>query len=1091
MADTIKDLKIRLNVDGKSANVEFGKIGAAVTELKKALDEVKKAGEAARVKGDIFQVDALKAAGKEIDAAIEKMGRLRAAGRMDHARGLLDVRPFREIQREIDQARAAFARLAASGKLSAAELGQAYAHLQTRINELKSETNGWAKSIESVKGSLVALAGSFAAFGLGMRAAVGFETAMVGVQRAAGMSTSELKAMGAEFQRLSTRIAMPANDIARIAAMGARFGVARDELAKFAEITAVAARQFEMLPDEAGSALGILSRLLGVTTKDMDVFVGMVNALADSVGVAERDVIQTLTLAGSSAKEFGLSTGQATAMATTLLSVGATAQQAGTAMRTMLSSLRSATQDTGQAGQALRLLVGDVDAFARKIDTDAQSAVNDLLAAMSKLSAPDRFAATKALFGEGLDTENIRKLIGAFDDYKRAQDAASQSSDDYRAALKRLMDLDMGTLGAELTNLSNAATNLGQAFGQIFAPVVRAVAVALGWAAVQAKAFVDTFPMLSGLIGVIATLATGAGALRIAWGGLALLAGKLITSASGLLKPLASVGAAMTALGAGGPILARLGLAFRALLGPIGLVTTAIMLGVDAWNWWRKSAERASEVKLPDPQKPAASPMFKRVIAGGDAKSAAGAWRPVSFADALKLDGSGDRRAKSGKEIDPLAGILSNTNTAKLKEYEKNIALLAERWKQNKISAQQYTEAIEVIAQRAFGDKISQARKEEEDAIRARAAAEKDAFDEAMAAEDARIRKETDLKLAQIGFLDGLEREAFLADLSNDARETALLLLEAEKLGITDINRLLELQGKIREVNAKREAEEALKKQQDSLYESVQQGVQRAFADGLNAVASGAGGIRGALLGIVDMIRNALSNAIAGSLTDSFLGMLGGKEGVLNLAGMFGFGGGKRDGSTPTTAVYVQDVNKASGMKDVLGGEDSGVGGMFSGLMDGFTGMMSNLMSSLMGMLSSLMSGLGSGLSSIFSGIGGLFGFADGGYTGPGSKYQPAGVVHAGEYVFSQAAVRRLGIAALDNMHRMASGAAIPRMPRWGYADGGAVNLPAGAAPTVNSTTKVINMFNLDSAMSEYLRTRGGERAILNIIQRNPGAAGA
>lgn len=449
--------------------------------------------------------------------------------------------------------------------------------------------------------------------------------------------------------------------------------------------------------------------------------------------------------------------------------------------------------------------------------------------------------------------------------------------------------------------------------------------------------------------------------------------------------------------------------------------------------------------------------------------------------------GDAEKTGKGG-DTDPLAGILSQTNTAKLKEYEKNIALLAERWKQNKISAQQYTEAVEVIAQRAFGDKISQARKEEEDAIRTRAAAEKDAFDEAMAAEDARIRKETELKLAQMGFVDGLEREAFLADLSNDARETALLLLEAEKLGIADINRLLELQGKIREGNAKREAEEALKKQQDSLYESVQQGVQRAFADGLNAVATGEGGIRGALQGIVDMIRNAMSNAIAGSLTESFMGMLGGKDGVLNLAGMFGLGGGKR-GDTEAMPVYVKDVSATGGLTDAMGGEDSGIGGMFSGLMDGFTGMMSNLMSSLMGMLSSLMSGLGGGLSSIFSGIGGLFGFADGGYTGPGGKYQPAGVVHAGEYVFSADAVRRLGISALDNMHRFATGSFVPRSPRWGYADGGAVNLPV--APTVNTSTRIINMFDLDGAMSEYLRTRGGERAILNIIQRNPGAAGA
>lgn len=62
--------------------------------------------------------------------------------------------------------------------------------------------------------------------------------------------------------------------------------------------------------------------------------------------------------------------------------------------------------------------------------------------------------------------------------------------------------------------------------------------------------------------------------------------------------------------------------------------------------------------------------------------------------------------------------------------------------------------------------------------------------------------------------------------------------------------------------------------------------------------------------------------------------------------------------------------------------------------------------------------------------LGGLFGFAEGGWTGPGSKYQPAGVVHADEYVFSKQAVRKIGVANLDAMHRGALK---------GYATGGFV----------------------------------------------------
>ena len=59
---------------------------------------------------------------------------------------------------------------------------------------------------------------------------------------------------------------------------------------------------------------------------------------------------------------------------------------------------------------------------------------------------------------------------------------------------------------------------------------------------------------------------------------------------------------------------------------------------------------------------------------------------------------------------------------------------------------------------------------------------------------------------------------------------------------------------------------------------------------------------------------------------------------------------------------------------------------------------------------------LGDGLTA----IGGLLGFASGGYTGRGSKHEPAGVVHKGEYVLSAKATRTLGVANLNGLHASA-----------------------------------------------------------------------
>lgn len=82
----------------------------------------------------------------------------------------------------------------------------------------------------------------------------------------------------------------------------------------------------------------------------------------------------------------------------------------------------------------------------------------------------------------------------------------------------------------------------------------------------------------------------------------------------------------------------------------------------------------------------------------------------------------------------------------------------------------------------------------------------------------------------------------------------------------------------------------------------------------------------------------------------------------------------------------------------------------------------------------------GGALTGIFKALG----FADGGYTGAGSKYEPAGVVHKGEYVMDAATVRKAGgPAAMDAMRRGLKG----------YANGGYVGPSAPRLPDISKAT--------------------------------------
>ncbi|HEV7335556.1 MAG TPA: tape measure protein [Bosea sp. (in: a-proteobacteria)] len=72
-----------------------------------------------------------------------------------------------------------------------------------------------------------------------------------------------------------------------------------------------------------------------------------------------------------------------------------------------------------------------------------------------------------------------------------------------------------------------------------------------------------------------------------------------------------------------------------------------------------------------------------------------------------------------------------------------------------------------------------------------------------------------------------------------------------------------------------------------------------------------------------------------------------------------------------------------------------------------------------------------------------LFGFAEGGFTGAGGKYEPAGIVHRGEFVMSKAATSRIGVGNLEAMHRGALK---------GYDVGGLVGGAPISAPSLPDT---------------------------------------
>lgn len=142
-----------------------------------------------------------------------------------------------------------------------------------------------------------------------------------------------------------------------------------------------------------------------------------------------------------------------------------------------------------------------------------------------------------------------------------------------------------------------------------------------------------------------------------------------------------------------------------------------------------------------------------------------------------------------------------------------------------------------------------------------------------------------------------------------------------------------------------------------------------------------------------------------------------------------------------------------------------------------------------------------SGGSSLLGAAAKAYGFASGGYTGAGGKYQPAGIVHAEEFVNRREVVRQPGALAFLTEFNRVGMAALNRWP--GYADGGLVvggralqGIPSAASynppSVVGSSTTVdnrlaLNLIDDPARIAEVIGSKQGEAAFTVMLSRNPG----
>lgn len=114
-----------------------------------------------------------------------------------------------------------------------------------------------------------------------------------------------------------------------------------------------------------------------------------------------------------------------------------------------------------------------------------------------------------------------------------------------------------------------------------------------------------------------------------------------------------------------------------------------------------------------------------------------------------------------------------------------------------------------------------------------------------------------------------------------------------------------------------------------------------------------------------------------------------------------------------------------------------------------------------------------------------FLGFASGGYTGDGGKYEPAGIVHKGEYVINAASTKKLGLAYLSRLNGYANGGLVGGSALPAVAGGGDVHISVtvDAGGQVQSQASGIN----ESAMNQLGKLIGVAVKEQIVKEKRPG----
>lgn len=268
-----------------------------------------------------------------------------------------------------------------------------------------------------------------------------------------------------KIRQVSENSPLQQAEVYEIAGAAAQSGIAKEDIVEFTERAMKLKVAFDMSTEASGEFIAKSKEQLGLSQEQTFAYADTINFLSDNSAAKANQLVEISNRVGGLARTQNISKETNLGFATTLLSMGKSAEVASTGLKQLYLELGKGA-DTKKKMAAFKYLGLNPDTINKEMAKDAEGTIIKVLEKIDKLKAEDKSAVLNDLFGEQA-IDSVATLANNIDKVKKnlalahSEMTAGSVDKEYANRMNTLKNIFEQTKNT----LVNGLADIGEAIG--------------------------------------------------------------------------------------------------------------------------------------------------------------------------------------------------------------------------------------------------------------------------------------------------------------------------------------------------------------------------------------------------------------------------------------------------------------------------------------------------------------------------------------------------------------------------------------------------------------------------------------------------